>query len=144
MLRLDVAQRRLEPVHVHQRVVIALAQPLRRRLRRRRRQPERGGLLGDHPDVRQPLAPVHVAHVAVRRLLARELVVARGPPVLLACLVNGRAKHVPNAHALLVAAEAASPLPPLLAQQRLGRVGHDAEQHERRLGGGSRHDADVQ
>ena len=125
---LDVAQRRLQPVEVHQRVVVALARPPRRGLACRRRAPEGGGLLSDDAHVRELLAPVDENEVAAARLLEIEL--RRGRSALRqACLIKRGAKNKPNTDTMLVGDEALAPFAPLIAQPRVGRIGHHAKDH---------------
>ena len=125
--------------------VVALAVPAVARPRCRGRAPERGRLLGDQADVWQTLAPVDEVHVAVvRRLVSHKLDrrARRTSAVLFddcaSCTrrAAGHAAGIPEAMSQYelevhagVLSEARCPRTLLLAEPRVVRRGHDAEQH---------------
>ena len=78
--------------------------------------------------MRELLAPVDENEVAAARLLEIEL--RRGRSALRqACLIKRGAKNKPNTDTMLVGDEALAPFAPLIAQPRVGRIGHHAEDH---------------
>ena len=113
---------------MHQRVVVALARPPRRRLASRRRAPKRGGLLGDDAHVWELLATVDENEIAVTRLLEIKLRRCRSA-LRQASLIERGAENKPNTDAVLVGDETLAPFTPLIAQAGVGRIGHHAENH---------------